>query len=63
VNWSNDPTEEEIRARAFKLWEAAGSPCDREQEFWFLAERELKTSTTDTTPAKNPDEVSSTFLE
>lgn len=35
-------TEEEIRQRAFELWEAAGRPPDREDEFWHEAERQFK---------------------
>jgi hypothetical protein len=27
--------------RAYKLWQEAGCPEDREQEFWHLAEHEL----------------------
>jgi hypothetical protein len=37
-----NPTEEQIRARAHKLWEQAGKPDGREDEFWRQAERELK---------------------
>ena len=51
-------TEEQIRVRAHQLWEAAGSPEGREDEFWHEAERELKHGATG-----NPDENSSTFLE
>jgi hypothetical protein len=54
-----DLTVDQIRQRAHDLWELAGRPEDREQEFWFEAERELKKSGT----TKNPDEKSSTFLE
>jgi hypothetical protein len=31
-----------ISARAYQLWEAAGRPEHRNQEFWLLAEHELK---------------------
>jgi hypothetical protein len=58
-----NPTDDEIRTRAFELWEAAGSPPDSEQEFWFLAECELNTNTADTTPATNAEEKLNTFLE
>ncbi|MGY0571736.1 DUF2934 domain-containing protein [Bradyrhizobium sp. RDM12] len=34
--------EDEIRARAYKLWEAAGKPEGRMDEFWCEAERQLK---------------------
>lgn len=35
------PTDEEIRERAHQLWEQAGRPEGREQEFWHQAEQEL----------------------
>jgi hypothetical protein len=36
------PTEEQIRKRAFELWERAGKPEGREDEFWQQAQRELQ---------------------
>lgn len=27
---------------AFRLWEQAGSPAGREEEFWLLAERQIR---------------------
>jgi hypothetical protein len=37
-----NPTESDIRTRAFALWEQAGCPdCDG-TEFWLRAEQELK---------------------
>lgn len=53
------PTEQQIRQRAHQLWELAGKPEDREQDFWFEAERELKGA--DSTD--NPEEKSATFTE
>lgn len=39
---SGKPTENDIRARAFALWQQAGCPeCDG-VEFWLRAEQELK---------------------
>jgi hypothetical protein len=35
------PEDEKIRARAYELWDIAGQPEGREQEFWYDAEREL----------------------
>jgi len=32
---------DEIRARAYKLWEEAGQPNGRIDEFWFQAEQQL----------------------
>jgi hypothetical protein len=36
------PTEEQIRIRAHELWEQAGKPEDRDDEFWLLAEKDLR---------------------
>jgi hypothetical protein len=36
------PTDEQIRTRAHQLWEQAGKPEGREDEFWHQAERELQ---------------------
>jgi len=33
--------EDEIRERAYALWERAGSPSTHSQDFWRKAEREL----------------------
>jgi len=33
--------EQKIRDRAFQLWDEAGQPDGREQEFWYAAELEL----------------------
>jgi hypothetical protein len=52
-------SEEQIRQRAHQLWELAGRPEGREQEFWLEAERELENGE----PAINPDEKPVTFLE
>jgi hypothetical protein len=37
------PDEEDIRTRAYDLWKQAGEPEDCDEEFWLLAERELRT--------------------
>jgi Protein of unknown function (DUF2934) len=36
------PDEEDIRTRAHELWRQAGEPHDRDDEFWLLAEQELR---------------------
>lgn len=60
----NQPTDDQIRERAHQLWELAGQPEGREQEFWYQAERELKTGDCPpSTGSINPDEKSDTFLE
>jgi hypothetical protein len=33
---------DEIRARAYKLWEEAGKPEGRIDEFWYEAEQQVK---------------------
>ena len=50
--------EERIRVRAHQLWELAGKPEGRQDEFWHEAERELSTD-----PAANSEEASNTFTE
>ncbi len=34
--------EDDVRARAYKLWAEAGKPEGRRDEFWHEAERQLK---------------------
>jgi hypothetical protein len=36
------PTDDQIKNRAHRLWEQAGKPEGREDEFWHRAERELQ---------------------
>jgi hypothetical protein len=50
-------SEEAIRAGAHQLWEQAGQPDGRDDEFWLQAELDLKDATA------NPDEKSKTLLE
>lgn len=52
------PTEDQIRARAHELWEAAGRPEGQQDEFWHKAEQELSND-----PAANAEEGSSKFVE
>ncbi len=35
------PTDEQIRSRAHQMWEEAGRPDGRAEEFWHRAERDL----------------------
>jgi hypothetical protein len=37
-----EPTQEQIIHRAYELWEQAGNPEGRDQEFYHQAEKELK---------------------
>ena len=48
------PTEEQIRSRAHQLWEQAGKPEGREDEFWRLAEQELLNEDK-SSPVRTPD--------
>ncbi|MGY4155578.1 hypothetical protein ACVINW_001420 [Bradyrhizobium sp. USDA 4461] len=59
-----NPTDDDVRQRAHELWELAGRPEGREQEFWYEAERELKSKTSSSRdPSINADEKSDTFIE
>jgi hypothetical protein len=53
------PTREQVIHRAYQLWEQAGKPEDRDQEFYHQAERELAAHGPETTA----DEKQKTFLE
>jgi hypothetical protein len=60
------PAEEQIRDRAYILWEAAGRPADREEEFWYESLRQLNEETGEGTgngSSANLDEKSQTFIE
>ena len=35
------PTEEQVTKRAYQLWEQAGMPEGRDQEFYYMAEQEM----------------------
>ena len=35
------PTDEQIRERAYQLWEKAGKPEGKEDHFWLEADRQL----------------------
>ena len=49
------PTEEQIRKRAFELWEQAGKPEGRDHEFWDQARRELQGTAERGDPNKGAD--------
>ena len=50
------PTDEQIRSRAHQLWEQAGKPKGREDEFWRLAEQELLNEDK-SSPVRTPDNL------
>lgn len=37
-----EPTDKEIAARAYQIWEREGKPENREGEFWLQAQQELR---------------------
>jgi Protein of unknown function (DUF2934) len=47
---------QDIRNRAHELWENAGKPEGREEEFWQQAERELKEKETGR-KLESPDDI------
>lgn len=49
-----EPTEHEIRARAYEIWERLGRPDDRDSECWHLAEQELRNEEP-SNPVRTPD--------
>ena len=48
------PREEDIRERARKIWEQNGKPEGRDDEFWRLAEQELRNEDK-ASPLRTPD--------
>jgi len=51
-----DLTAEKIRKRAHELWEQAGKPEGRDEEFWHLAEQELRNED-GSSPLRTPDNL------
>ena len=49
-----EPSKQVIEARAYQLWEKAGCPKDREDEFWHLAQQELRNEDK-SSPTRTPD--------
>lgn len=49
-----EPSEHDIRERAHQLWEQAGKPEGREDEFWQAAEQELRNEDK-SNPMRTPD--------
>jgi hypothetical protein len=49
-----DPTDKEIMERACLVWERSGRPENREEEFWHLAEQELRNEDK-SSPMRTPD--------
>ncbi len=49
-----EPTEQEIRKRARQIWERHGKPDGRDDEFWHIAEQELRNEDR-SNPLRTPD--------
>jgi hypothetical protein len=49
-----EPTEKEIKNRAYELWEKAGKPEGKDEEFYHLAEQELRNEDK-SSPLRTPD--------
>lgn len=50
------PTKEQIIRRAYELWEQAGKPEGRDDEFYHLAEQELRNAD-ERSPLRTPDNL------
>jgi len=51
-----NPTEKEIKKRAYELWEQNSKPEGREDELWQLAEQELRNDDK-SSPMRTPDNL------
>jgi hypothetical protein len=47
-------SEEQILARAYELWQRAGEPAGRDEEFYHQAEQELRNKDK-SSPLRTPD--------
>jgi hypothetical protein len=50
------PTEMDIVRRAYELWQQAGEPEGKDQEFYHLAEQELRNADKPS-PLRTPDKL------
>jgi hypothetical protein len=50
------PAEIEIIRRAYELWQQAGEPVGRDQDFYHQAEQELRNETK-SSPLRTPDNL------
>ena len=41
INTANVPLRETITQRAYQIWQQAGKPNGRDEEFWLKAEKEI----------------------
>ena len=56
------PTDEQIRIRAHELWQQAGKPEGRDNEFWHLAERDLQEREKPEHPEPTPEHSEATMV-
>lgn len=49
-----EPTEKEIKARAYEIWERLGRPENKEEECWLAAVQELRNENESST-LRTPD--------
>ena len=53
-----NPTKDQIIHRAYELWEQAGKPDGRDEEFYHQAEKELQDAEEDkSSPLRTPDNL------
>jgi hypothetical protein len=52
-----NPTKDQIIHRAYELWEQAGKPDGRDQEFYHQAARELRDAQDKSSPLRTPDNL------
>lgn len=50
-----DNKQEQLRARAYGIWQAEGEPHGRDREHWEMAERELATPEGDESQGEKPE--------
>jgi len=50
------PTETEIVTRAYELWQKAGQPAGKDEEFYHQAEQELRNQDK-SSPLRTPDNL------
>ncbi len=51
-----NPTKDQITHRAYQLWQQAGEPGGRDDEFYHLAEQELRNADK-SSPLRTPDNL------
>jgi hypothetical protein len=50
------PSDKEVAARAYKMWEDAGMPEGKDEEYWHAAEQELLNEEK-SNPMRTPDNL------